>query len=511
MQIATKVAFNTGILYGKMLLTVGISLYATRLVLNSLGAADYGIYTLVAGVIAMLSFLNTAMATSTQRYLSFNQGVGDLKMQKIVFANSLLLHILIAFFVVIILEIIGLFLFDGFLNIPIERISTARKIYHFMSATVFFTMISPPFIASLNAHENMLWIAIINIVEVLLKLGIALALFRYEGDKLFFYGTSIAVTSIICLILYALYCIKRYEECSLLLWTSFSAAMMRKLTSFAGWNLFGALCGIARTQGLAVVLNLFLGTVINAAYGIANQVAGQMNFFSAALLQALNPQIMKSEGLGNRNRMLRFSMMASKFGFFLMALVTIPSIFEMSTILKLWLKDVPDNTVVFCNLMLIGIMVNQLTIGLQSAIQAIGKIEMYQVVVGSIILLNLPVAYFLLKFKFPSYSILVAFIFLELLACSFRLYFLKRLGGLSVKEYVNRVFFREILPVIFSVAFCIISLNIFDFSFRFAFTMLGSMIIFSISIYIFGLERDERQYIDKFIGKTVNKMFKNNN
>lgn len=260
MKAANKVVLNTGILYGRMLLTVGISLYTTRLVLNALGSTDFGIFQLVAGVIAMLSFLNNAMATSTQRFLSFYQGENDMIMQKKVFINSLQIHIIIGLILVIVLESLGFFLFDGFLNIPLDRMNAAKAIYHFMSATVFFTVLSVPFMGTLIAHENLLWVSIVGIVETLLKLGIALLLLTLLNDKLFIYGLLTECICLLSLILYAVFCFKKYKECTLEGLFTIDRVLMKQLSSFAGWNLFGALCGLGRTQGLAILLNLFCRT-----------------------------------------------------------------------------------------------------------------------------------------------------------------------------------------------------------------------------------------------------------
>jgi len=260
LKAANKVVLNTGILYGRMLLTVGISLYTTRLVLNALGSTDFGIFQLVAGVIAMLSFLNNAMATSTQRFLSFYQGENDMIMQKKVFINSLQIHIIIGLILVIVLESLGFFLFDGFLNIPLDRMNAAKAIYHFMSATVFFTVLSVPFMGTLIAHENLLWVSIVGIVETLLKLGIALLLLTLLNDKLFIYGLLTECICLLSLILYAVFCFKKYKECTLEGLFTIDRVLMKQLSSFAGWNLFGALCGLGRTQGLAILLNLFCRT-----------------------------------------------------------------------------------------------------------------------------------------------------------------------------------------------------------------------------------------------------------
>ena len=496
MGAANKVILNTGILYGRMLLTMGISLYSTRLVLNALGSTDYGIFNLVAGVIAMLAFLNSAMATSTQRFLSFYQGKNEPDILKKIFTNSLILHVVIGIIIVIGLEIAGFFLFNGFLNIPNNRLESAKIIYHFMAGSIFFSVSLVPFIASLNAHENMIWIAVVSIIEVLLKLGVALLLLNSQNDKLLLYGILTASISFLILILHMTYCLKSYEECTLYNFWKLDKSLIKELTSFAGWNLFGSLCTLGRVEGFAILLNLFFGAVINAAYGIANQVAGQLSFFSVTMLQALNPQIMKSEGADNRNRMLRLSMIASKFSFFLLAVIAIPIIFEMNSILKFWLKNVPEFTVVFCRLILIGTMINQLTIGLQSALQATGKIKFYQIVVGSLIIFNLPIAYLLLKLGYPAYSALISYIIIELFACSFRVYFLKKVGGLSILEYFEKVIFKEIVPVVSSIFICYLITSNFSGSYRFLITTASSSIIFIFSVYFVGLCDDEKEIVN---------------
>ncbi|EGK02957.1 MULTISPECIES: lipopolysaccharide biosynthesis protein [Dysgonomonas] len=498
---AQKVVFNTTILYGKMFVTAGITFYTTRVVLDILGDIDYGIYTLIAGVIAMLSFLNAAMTVSTQRYLSYHQGTNNLLMQKKVFSNSWILHIVIGLIIVLLLEIICPFLFDSVLNIPSQRLDVAKIIYHMMVISVFFTIISVPFTASLNAHENMLWIAVVNIIEVLLKLGVAVSLiFISDSDKLVIFGVLTAFISLISFLIYSFYCLKKYDECDIRHYC-YDKPLMKELTGYAGWNLFGVLCGMGRNQGLAVLLNLFFGTVINAAYGIANQLAGQINFFSATMLRAINPQIMKSEGQNDRKRMLKLSMSACKYGFFLLAILAIPAIFEMPAILGIWLKKVPDHTVAFCSLMLIGTLVKQWTIGLQSAAQATGKIRVYQAVVGSLLLLNLPIAYILLKLDYPPYFVLISFICVESIACFFRIFFLEKLAGLSIKEFVAKVFLKTMLPAFSSLVVCFFITEYVHWDFRFLLTFSLSCFIFIITIYIAGLEDEEKIALNGLLKK----------
>lgn len=497
-----RVVINTLILYIKMLITIGISLYSTRLILISLGTIDYGIFSLIGGIIIMLSFLNTAMTTSTQRYLSFYQGKNDYLMQRKVFFNSLVLHIFLALIIIILLELSFLFIFDNVLNIPLNRIISAKYLYHFMSLTVLLSVISVPFVATLNAHENMLWIAIVSIIESILKLLIAFSLSLFnENDRLQTYGFLLMLLGLIIFLIYAVYCIKKYKECVFDI-KYINKNCIKELTSFAGWNLFGALCSLGRTQGIAVLLNIFFGTRLNATYGIANQIAGNMSFFSVTLLRALNPQIMKSEGCDDRKRMLRLSMIASKFGFFLLAFIAIPSIFEMSGILKIWLKDIPIYSVYFCSLMLIGLLINQLTIGLQSAIQATGKIKIYQALVGSILLLNLPISYFFFKMNFSVYSVLIIYIIIELIACALRLLLLNKIAGLSLIEYFNKVFLKEFFPTLTLLIVCYIITNYITFSvIRIFLTFILSICVFVISIYFTGLCSDEKLLIDRILVK----------
>ncbi|MFI2744584.1 lipopolysaccharide biosynthesis protein [Zhouia sp. PK063] len=499
MNAANKVALNTGVLYVRMLLTMGISLYSTRLVLNVLGSTDYGIYNLVAGIIVMLSFLNTAMATSSQRYLSFHQGRNDLQKQKEVFTNSFFLHIVIGILIVIALEIAGFFLFDGFLNIPLDRIHSAKIIYHYMAVTVFFTVVSVPFNGLLIAHENMLWVAIVNIIETLLKLGIALLLYIITLDKLVVYGFAMASIVIISFILYSLFCFKKYPECTFKGVMKPEKSFLIELSGFAGWNLFGALCSMGRNEGLALILNMFFGTVVNAAYGIANQVSSQLLFFSRTMLRALNPQIMKSEGAGDRERMMRLSMMASKIGFFLLSFFAIPIIFEMPAILEFWLKDVPPNTIIFCRLILLGAIINQLSVGLQSAMLAHGDIKIYHLFVGSVLLLNLPLSYFLLKLgSFPPYIVLISYVIIETLASILRIIVSVKKIELSVNKYFKEVFLKVLYPLIIIIFIDFILVYFLsNYDYGFLVTIVISFLFYSLSIYFLGLNFKEKELLKK--------------
>ncbi|HEU4554230.1 MAG TPA: hypothetical protein VFS25_15400 [Chitinophaga sp.] len=432
---------------------MSIALYSTRLVLNALGAEDYGIFSLVSGVIVMLSFLNVAMTISTQRYLSYFIGAGDQEKLKQVFNSSVLLHFLMGITLVIIFEVVGMFFFNQVLNIPAVRLNTAKIIFHFTVISTFFTIASVPYDATLTARENMLLIAGIGIWESLAKLGIAIYLQYTAYDKLVVYGGLIASVTIISLLIKRVYCSAKHQEAHIRIRRYFSKSLLKEMFSYAGWNMFGAGSVVARNQGLAMILNVFFGAVINATYGIANQVNSQLSYFSVTMLQSLNPQIIKSEGSGDRPRMLRLAMIASKFSFFLLSFFAIPVIIEMPELLKLWLKNVPAHSIIFCRLIIIVSMITQLTVGLQVAIQSVGRIKTYQIVVSALLMLNLPVSYVLLKTGLPPHAVLVSAICIEAVTCSYRVLAAHRLTGLSVSEYLRKGVLTSLVPV--AVAFCI--------------------------------------------------------
>lgn len=433
-----------------MLISMLISVYSTRLILNALGVNDFGIFNLVAGVIAMLSFMNGAMSTATQRFLSYYLGSGEIRRLVSVFNSSVILHLLIAFSVVIILELGGLILFKKVLNIPIDRVSTAKMIFHFMVISTFFTINSVPYDALISAHENFLFDAFIGILESIIKLGIAIFLLFTKIDKLLVYGLLIACLTIFMRIIKSIYCSRKYSECRIHFKSFFNFELFKEMLSFASWNLFGSLCAVIRNQGIAVVLNIFLGVVVNAAYGIANQVNGLLNSFSQNMLKALTPQIIKSEGSNDRNRMLRLSTLACSISYLLFAFFAVPLIIEMPYILQIWLKTIPDNTIIFCQLILILTLIQQLTIGLMSAIQSIGIIKNYQIVVGTLLIFNLPFAYLLIKLGFPAYFVLISSIVLEVIALFSRIWFAHNLAGLDVNIFLRKTLLKPVLATAFT-------------------------------------------------------------
>lgn len=506
MQAANKVIFNTIVTYSRAVITIFITLYSTRVIIEELGVKDFGLYSLVGGIVAMLAFFNSALTASTQRFVSVNLGKGLLNEVKTVIANSIVIHITIGVLIVFFVELIGGYFIQNKLIIPLDRISTAMIVFHFVVASTFITIISVPAEAILNAHENMLFLAILRLLEVFLNLGAAILLTYINNfDKLKVYAFLLFIILLLINLIKWGYCYYKYQETKISLSKDFSKSQIKEQSSFAGWNLFGAACGMGRGQGISIISNMFFGPVVNAAYGIADQVKVQSNFFSSTILRVMNPQIMKSEGADDRERMLRLSMMACKFGFFMLAFFAVPLIFEMSQVLEFWLGDIPPYVVNFSVLILIGSMIEQLTVGLKSAVQSVGQIKKYMVVVGGIILLNLPLTYILLYSGHKAESALIVFVFLEIIAGIVRLFYTVKLTGLKILIFLDNVVVKVIPPVLCSLLTCIIIVETLEFEYRFLLTILFSSISFIISAYFFSLTEEEKKIILKLYKKLLNR------
>jgi O-antigen/teichoic acid export membrane protein len=495
---AGRVAKNTGILYIRMAITVFISLYATRLIVNALGVTDFGIFNVVAGAIAMLTFLNTAMAGATQRFISYAEGAGDFNKVKTVFNVSLVLHFIIALIIFITLEVVGYFLFDGVLKIPESRVYVAKVVYQFMIISTLIAIISVPYDAVINAHENMLLVAVISIIEAMSRLAIAIYLSHSGYDKLIVYGLLTASLSVLLLFFRWLYCRASYDECEIKIKKYYDKGSFKEMTVFASWSFLGSSSSMLANYGQSIVLNMFFGPVVNAAQGIAMQVSGQLSVFSDSMQRALKPVIDKSEGGGNRQLMLKASMTGNKLGFFLLIFFSIPVLIEMPYIFKLWLKTVPAFAVIFCSLQLIRNMIEQLFSTLNSVILAVGNIRKYQSFLFVLNFLPLIFSYILLKNGFEPYYLYLAFIgYAILLSCVF-LYFAHKTAGLSVPQYLSGVVLKSI-----TVLFILIGLSLLPqlFMAQGLWRTLTVVCINSVAtvfiVYFVGFDSSERMQINK--------------
>ncbi len=527
MNAIHRVATNTGILYLRMAITVFISLYATRLVLTALGIENFGLYNLVGGVIAMLGFLNGAMAAATQRFMSIAQGAGDIAKVKRIFNMSTVLHAGIAILVVIVFEIAGYFFFNGMLNIAENRIAVAKLVYQFMVISTLFTIISVPYEAVITSHENMLFYAILGVGEALLKLAIALYIsygtlnlptslnisaqhlqLNYSTvDSLTIYGLLMAVLSIVMLMIRRHYCHKKYAECEFDLKKHYDKKLLKEITSFAGWSFLGTASSMVANYGQAIVINVFFGTAVNAAQAIAGQICGQLSVFASTLMKALNPVIDKSEGAGDRNLMLKATMMGSKVSFFLIMLLYIPFLIEMPFILKLWLKNVPELTVIFCQLSLVRSLIEQVFIPLNTAISAVGNIKRYQISGSLLSFLPLAITYTLFKFGYPAYAIYIVFIIYAILLAMLTLYFAKKHCHLSLADFFCNVIAR--CASTFTLVFLMALIPYFTSepsAMRLINVAIISLVSYLIIVFFIGFSGDERVKIKQLVSVILSKI-----
>jgi O-antigen/teichoic acid export membrane protein len=504
MNTVNRVAFNTFAMYAKVLITVGITLYSTRLILSELGEDDFGAFNLVAGIIGMLAFLSSSISMAAQRYMSYALGMSNKErffdVCKIVRKLSLSLGVAL----IVAIEILGFFFLDK-LNITPERLFAVQIVFHCTVIATFFSIQAIPYEAAINANEDIFVISIIYIAESFLKLGVAVYLIYSPFDKLIIYSILITIIYFISNVYKKIYC-KKYGKSQIRKKTD--KKLFFEIARFSSWTAFDPFSRIFSVQGVAVILNIFGGTGVNAAYGIANQVSGQMNYFSTSLLSAINPQIMKSEGMGNRERILKLSAFACKISFFLLIFFSMPLIIEMPYILEIWLKYVPEYTVLFCRLILISLLILQLTYGLQSGILAIGKIRKYQTAIGISKLLIMPVGFYVLKMGAPIYTVVLSFVIVEIINTIIRLQIAERLMKFDLLYFLNHVVFRLLLSFMLAGA---ISASVLVFMPESFMRLMVATVISSISLLLLLklliLNKDEYRQAINMVKDVLKKIF----
>lgn len=509
-SVANRVIKNTGFLYAKMGITMFISLYTTRLILNSLGASDFGIFNIVGGAIAMLGFLNAAMASATQRFMSYSEGEGDKEKQRNIFNVSFILHLGISLFVGIALLIAGFFFFNGILNIPPDRVFAAKVVYGSLIVSTMFTVMTVPYDAAMNAHENMKYYAIVGIFESLLKLAVAFACVYTSFDKLIVYGSLMACIPLVTLSIMRIYCHRHYEECIIAPRKYWKKDLMKEMTSFAGWNFFSSSVTMISAYGQGIILNNFFGTVLNAAQGIASQINGQLQVLSSNMLKAVNPILGKSVGAHNTELLIKSTVLGAKYAAALYSLVAIPLFIETPYILKLWLKNVPDWAVIFVRFQLLKTFIEFQFVTLPSSISATGKIKKYSFYSSLSNLMQLPAIYILFKLGYPPYCMYIATIlFGNLVVYGIAMYFAKKNYSLSIIAYLKCV----LLPVYSSLIITFVVLNalllIMSISnlINLIIFVILSFIVYCISFFIL-CSKEEKMQILGLINIVKNKLYK---
>lgn len=505
MEPAKKMLVNTLAQHVRSVLNICLSLYSTRLVLQALGQSDFGIYSLIAGVVAMLGFLTNAMVITTQRQLSFWYGKGNVADVQRMFSNSLFLHIIAALLLGFILIAIKPLLFNGFLNIEATRIDIAVEVYLLVILTLIITFLTAPFRALFIARENIIYISIVDVLDGVIKLGAAIWLLFCPFDRLIAY--SWIIVGIMSLNLLALTAWAKFHFEEVLLFPRkehINKRDLQELTGFAGWTIYSIGCIIGRTQGVAIIFNIFFGTIINAAYGIAQQVYGSVQFIAQSIINAMSPQIVKAEGQSNRQRTLFLGETLSKYAFLLLAVVVIPLVFEMAPILRLWLGEVPEYAVVLCQYTLIASLCDQTTIGLGTVNQAIGRIRNYSLTINTLKLLTFPAIWINLRLGYTVETAMIIFVIFECLCAAGRLPFIKYTAGLSIRHFCVHVFGRILIPLLSILFICYIIVTFIHIPFRFFLTGCSAVATAGITVWFFGLDRVEKEKILNIVQRNNN-------
>ncbi|MDO9185599.1 MAG: hypothetical protein Q7W13_06280 [Bacteroidia bacterium] len=502
MKDNTKIVKNSGILYIKLGITSIISLFTSRIVLQSLGVSDFGLYSVVGGIVIMANILTPALVSTTFRYLAFEIGRENLNSANKVFNIGIILHIIFALVLFIFAETFGRYYIYNKLNIPIERLGDAMFVFHFSVLAIIFSIFSSPYQALIAAHEKFTVSAIIEIVSVILRLAIAIILFYYLGNRLRIYALLMAVSMAIPAILYMLYCYRKFT--AIVLWNfQHEKSKYTEMLRFSGWMLLGGSASVGQVQGAALIINLFFGTILNASFGLANSINSIVLVFSKNLGQAAIPQITKSYSSGNTDRTMQIVCYISKYSFFLMLLPALPLLLETDFILKLWLKNVPEYTSIFCQLMIINALVNCLGAGIPTVIQAVGKIKYFQIIGSTISLLSLPIAYLFFKYGYPSFSILIVYIVSTFINVIVSQIILKKLINFDVKTFM-KIAYLKIVYVVILVSPLFFIRNLYpDNITRFLFLSIVSVIWFFIAVYIVGINTKERELIGSIISSFI--------
>lgn len=478
-----------------------LTLYTSRVVLEQLGVVDYGIYAVVGGVVSILSFFNSSMSISTQRYMSYDIGRGATEQLKKTFNASLLIYICLAVIFLLILESLGLWYIKNKMIFPAERKHSVLVVFHLSVLTFIINLTRLPYNALILAKEKMEIYALFSLLEAGLQLGIVYLLV-FANDKLILYALLMLGVSIIVQLMYQSYCRRKFSETRFIMVND--RKYLKELLTFSGWNLFGNIAAVARTQGLSIIINLFYGVMVNAAHAISIQVQNAAGTFVTNFQKALNPQIIQNYASGNHTHSLKLVYIGSRLSFFLSMLIVIPLILHTEYILELWLTKVPEYTVDFVKYTLVVVLIDTLSGPLMTLCQATGNIKWYQIIVGGIVFMNLPLSYVLLQAFDLPYVIYISMIVLSIVSLVFRLLFLRANTGLNIGDFFKHVISRALtvsLAGYLCLGFVVTSLA----DLPFLILVILELVLLVSAIIVFGINRAERNIIKAFVIKNVSK------
>jgi Na+-driven multidrug efflux pump len=466
--------------------------------LDALGAEDYGIYSVVAGVVTMFGFLSNSMAGASQRFFSFEIGRGDFEQLKKIFSLNFTIFIIIALLVLFLAETIGLWFVNNKLVIPQERMESARWIYQFSIISFVFTIMATPYMAMIIAHEEMQVYAYFSILEAILKLIMTIFLRYIEYDKLRLYGILLCGTTIITTIGYHIVCVIKYQECKFKFYWNYN--LLRTVAGYTGFNIFGYAAGICKMQGVTVLLNQYFNPIIVSSRSLAIAINGMVSSFFANFSNALRPQIVKSYAANQINEMIYLLFWGVKITYLLMYLFALPLLLETPVVLSLWLKEIPDYTVIFVRLVLIDALIESITYPIYSVIMAVGRIGSYTLLISSMTFLNIIFSWIALYFGYPPESVQFIAILLTVISIIVRILILKNYIPFSIMGFIkNSLFPIVVITVVSSVMPVVIFFSFEKSIIRMFIVVFISAISICVSSYLIGFSKGERQALKNMI------------
>lgn len=501
-----RIAKNTLLLYLRMLFLMGVNLYISRVILNALGVVDYGIYNIVGGVVSLFSLISTSLSSAISRFITFELGTNNKGRLQNIFSSSINIQIILGGGILLLAETIGLWFLNNKLVILDNRLVAANWVYQFSLLTFLLNLVSVPFNATIIAHEKMSAFAYISIIEAVSRLIISFLIAFSPIDRLIFFSLGLTIISVIIRQLYVWYCRTHFDECKY----SFSVdkGLLKEMFGFAGWNFIGAASSILRDQGGNVILNLFFGSTVNAARGIANQVNAAIIGFVNSFMTALNPQITKSYASGNNDYLMLLIFQGARFSFYMILLLSLPVILNAQYILELWLNVVPEHTSTFVQLILVFAMFESISNPLITAMLATGKIRNYQIIVGGFQILNLPISYILLRIGYMPESVFAVAIVIGQICLLARLLMLKSMIGLNFFAYIKKVFLNILAVAIVASVLPLYVSRVLDNSIQsFLLISLLAILCSAISIIYVGFDKRERkEYSMKIYNNIVSRI-----
>ena len=501
-----RIAKNTVLLYARQILFTLVSLYTVRIVLDTLGVQDLGIYSVVCGIVSMFSFLSGAMATASQRFFSYALGEKDFEHLKNVFSLTVLVYFAIAAIVVLLAETVGLWILCNKLVIPADRMYAALWIYQFSILTTVISIMTTPYLSLLMSREHMSIYSIVSIFDVVMKLVAVFLLLIIPYDKMIVYGVLLCVMTLTSTYIYCSYCRKHFEESSFRFY--WNKKMFKELLSFTSWFFFSMFSGTLQSQGISILFNLFFGPVVNSAQGIAGRIRAVTQTFAANFSTAVHSQIVKKFAAQEFSQMFVLLFRAGKTTYFLTLITITPIIANTEEILSLWLTEIPPHAVMFTRLLLIESLCESISYTLSSANQAGGKIKVYCIALGSTALLSLPFIYVSLKFGAPAETVYVITIITMIVLAGIRVYFLKNIPGFSLRRYAKSVLVPAALVtmtfplIVYFVDFTTANSSIFVLGAN----MACQLILVCISVFLLGFSRDERGSVITMIRQKINNL-----